>query len=230
MDSVELSPSTLSALREFLAEKAAAEEAAKRESEDTSSRLLTTEDWQLSQFWYSVDTSNFLAREVVWCLTQSSADCGVAVFISSPSAYKAYRASAGEGSAHEAFLLEFDKRFSIFGKSFVHYDYNDALNLPNPLLGRADVILLDPPFLNEEVLCQFSKTVNALAKPNAKILMASGAIQLAAAKKYLALRPTKKAVEHEAGRLSNPFCLFSNYEHEDTLGGWDTDAEAAIFH
>lgn len=46
---------------------------------------------------------------------------------------------ADEGSAQnagkhdeapEVRLLEFDKRFDLFGRDFVHYDYNTPLKLP----------------------------------------------------------------------------------------------------
>jgi hypothetical protein len=66
-----------------------------------------------------------------------------------------------------------------------------------------------------------------MVRPGAKVLLASGAVQMRAARVHLGLRPTNRGIEHEGGRLSNPFSLFTNYEHPDTLGGWDAQLEEA---
>lgn len=240
---VALSAETLAVLQSFLAERKEAEEASKKEAEDKGSTLKTSEDWQLSQFWYSAATAEFLAREVQWCLDQcggGGGGKGMAVFLSSPSAYKAFRSLRGspssstEGSSGAAttppstYLFEYDRRFAVFDPEFVFYDYNTPLEcLPAHLLKCVDVVLLDPPFLNEECLAAFAQSVKALARPGAKVLLASGAVQMRAARVHLGLRPTQRAIEHEAGRLSNPFSLFTNYEHADTLGGWDVQLEGA---
>ena len=225
---VSLHPDTLAALAAFMAEKRAQEERAKGEAEDSSASLIMAEDWQQSQFWYAEDTAQFLAGEVRWCAAQAP---GAIAFISSPSAYKAFRSSsaaaAAAAAAPGAFLLEYDARFAVFGDAFVQYDYNQPLALPAHLLGRCSVIMLDPPFLNEDCLAGFAETVRALSVPGgARVLLATGAVQLAAAAKLLGLRPTRRPILH-AKRLSNPFALFANYEHEEALLGWDEAAEAA---
>jgi hypothetical protein len=239
-DSITLSPAALAALLEFRREKASKEEAAAHEDEDTSTSLLMAEDYGASQFWYSSETSEFLAAEVRWCYEQVRK--GHVVFLSSPSAYKAYRSMArlsssggGSGSAAAsppppaAHLFEFDTRFAVFGSEFVHYDYNHPLQLPAHLLGACSVVMLDPPFLNHECLAAFAETVRALQLPGGetRVLLATGAVQLQSAAQLLGLRPTAKAILHAGGRLSNPFALYTNYEHQDTLGGWDEEAERA---
>ena len=227
-DTPALRPDTLAALQAFLAEKAAAEEAASKEAEDGAASLATTESWQLSQFWYSEATSRFLAEEVGRCAAAAAAASPappLAVFLSSPSAFKAYRAAF---PAAPAALLEFDERFACFGAAFSRYDYNRPLELPPHLLGAAAVLMLDPPFLQRDCLAAFAQSVRALAAPGgARVLLATGAVQLRAARELLGLRPTRAAVEHAGGRLSNPFKLFASYEGGAELGGWDVEAEAA---
>ena len=245
-DAVTLHPDTLAALAAFRSERAAHIEQAKREAEDTGTNLLTSEDYGLSQFWYSAETSQFLAEEVRWCHAQAGG--GHIAFLSSPSAYTAYRslaAAAAAGAAPAAagaaapqqqlpaaHLFEFDARFAVFGEAFVQYDYNHPLaGLPRALLGACSVLVLDPPFLNHECLAGFAATVGALQRPaaqgGARLLLASGAVQLASARQLLGLRPTRRAIAHAGGRLSNPFSLYTNYEHEEVLGGWDVEAERA---
>ena len=221
---------TLAALKEFLAEKSAASEREAREAQDAGATLLTAEDWQLSQFWYSETTCRFLAAEVGRCADGAGGGGGapapaVAAFLSAPSAFKAYRAAFPSAPA---VLLEFDERFSCFGAAFHRYDYKAPLALPAALLGRCGVIMLDPPFLQRECLAGFAESVRALAAPGARVLLATGAVQLRAARELLGLRPTRAAVEHADGRLSNPFKLFASANCEGGgLGGWDVEAEEA---
>ena len=237
-DPITLHPSTLAALAAFRREREAAEEEAKREAEDDGARLLLTEDYSESQFWYSEETSQFLAEEVCWCREQVGG--GEVVFLSSPSAYKAYRSlvrrrgggggGSGSSDAQAAHLLEYDSRFSVFGDAFVKYDYNHPLEgIPGRLLGRCSVVMLDPPFLNRDCLAGFAQTVRALQLPTGetRVLLATGAVQLAFAKELLGLRPTQRPILHAGGRLSNPFALFSNYEPEEALLGWDEESERA---
>jgi hypothetical protein len=234
-DAPSLRPDTLAALQAFLAEKKAAAELEAREAQDAGATLLTSEDWQLSQFWYSESTCRFLAAEVGRCTGADGGGGGgggggapaapaLAAFLSSPSAFKAYRAAF---PAAPAVLLEYDERFSCFGDAFHPYNYASPLALPPALLGNCGCIMLDPPFLQRECLAGFAESVRALAAPGARVLLATGAVQLRAARELLGLRPTNAAIEHESGRLSNPFKLFCNYDAAGPLGGWDVEAEAA---
>jgi 16S rRNA G966 N2-methylase RsmD len=54
--------------------------------------------------------------------------------------------------------LEFDEKFKI-EKGFVFYDFNKPLDLPAELKGNFDFILIDPPFITEEV---WTKVINYL--------------------------------------------------------------------
>lgn len=227
---------TLAALRAFLDERAVAEAAAAREAEDTSASLLTTEDWELSQFWYDEDTSRFLAAEVSRCAADARAARAragdaegdvVVAFLSSPSAFKALRA-VGVPAGVRAVLFEYDPRFSIFAPDFYAFDYKSPLALPAELRHGVDVFLLDPPFLNAECLDGFAAAVRALSRgADARVLLASGAVMLSAARAALGLRPTRRVIAHASGRLSNPFALYTNYERDAQLGGWDVEAEDA---
>lgn len=228
-DAVALHPATLAALAEFRREKEEAEARAAHEAEDDSATLLLSENYGESQFWYSEETSLFLAEEACWCREQLGR--GEVVFLSSPSAYKAYRSLARRrGGAQAAHVLEYDARFAVFGEAFVKYDYNHPLEgLPEGLLGQCSVVMLDPPFLNRDCLAGFAETVRALQLPTGetRVLLATGAVQIAFARELLGLRPTQRPILHAGGRLSNPFALFTNYEHQEALRGWDVEAERA---
>jgi len=68
--------------------------------------------------------------------------------------------------------LEYDRRFSVFGDSFIFYDYNEPLALPTELKESFDLVVADPPFLSEECLQKTAQTVHFLTRR--KILLCTG--------------------------------------------------------
>lgn len=52
--------------------------------------------------------------------------------------------------------------------NFHRYDYNFPTDLPPELLGRCDVVVLDPPYLNVETLREYFVSARLLAKPKPK--------------------------------------------------------------
>lgn len=221
---------TLAALQAFMAERDAAKAAELKEADVVAGgpvALATTEDWQMSQFWYDEATSKMLAQELL-LLAQQLRDSGRSTVtvccISAPSAYKALLA-AGIPSYVDARLFEYDGRFAVFGDKFVQYDFNRPMVFPPELKGQADIIILDPPFINKDCLAGFARTIFALRRDNAlRTLLCTGTVMLRAARKLLGVRPVRAHVGH-ANRLSNPFTLYVNYDEQGRLGGIDTEAE-----
>ena len=77
-----------------------------------------------------------------------------------------------KGSA-KTILLEYDKRFSKYGSSFIFYNYNDPLNLPSTIKEiNFDIVVADPPFLSEECLTKVANTIKLITKK--KILLCTG--------------------------------------------------------
>jgi len=253
-DDVSLRADTLAILRQFMAEQEAAKKREAEEADDKAQKLKLGEDWQMSQFWYDEPTCVALASEILRLASEcaerkrakalsaaSSATAGSSVDSASsapphvrvaclacPSAFKALVAKPlPEGV--EPFVLEFDKRFAVFGDRFVHYDFNrptDSIERKD-LFGSIDVIALDPPFLNPDCLAGFTQTIEALrANADVPILLCTGAVMLPHARRLLRARPTNFHVGH-SNQLSNPFALYTNYEPPAALGGYDLEAEAA---
>ena len=72
-------------------------------------------------------------------------------------------------------LLEFDKRFEIYGEDFVFYDYNKPLDLPRDLEKNSfDIVLADPPYLADECLSKTAETAKFLTKE--KVLLCTGKV------------------------------------------------------
>lgn len=146
--------------------------------------------------------------------------------LSAPSAYKALLAAAPPPWLRH-WLFEYDPRFATFGEAFIQYDFNAPLAFPSALAGTADILIMDPPFLNADTLGGFATTAASLrASAEARVLLCTGAIMLAPARALLGVRPVRAEVCH-ANRLSNPFRLFASYDDEGRLGGIDVEAEEA---
>ena len=73
----------------------------------------------------------------------------------------------------ETVLLEYDRRFEIYGDNFVHYDYTKPLQLPDKFSENYfDIVVADPPYLSEECLEKVAKTVAFLTR--GKVLLCTG--------------------------------------------------------
>merc|ERR1719283_45140 len=127
-----------------------------------------SEDWQLSQFWYTDSTAIALAKEAL----AAAGENGRVACVSCPTLYKALvdvvkdeaasgvaeayadssTPSVGSPSSRRAIVLEFDRRFAKWGIDFVFYDYKDASipELPVDWRNSFNVVVCDPPFLTEE--------------------------------------------------------------------------------
>ncbi|KAJ8124470.1 hypothetical protein O1611_g9171 [Lasiodiplodia mahajangana] len=150
-DSLTLSADTLAALGEFYAERDAQTEKLEklkalvdtddgdrdgREGgqghEPTGQELSIhtfTEDWNESQFWYSDETANLLATQ----LLEGTSDESVIAVVSTPSAFVALKkiiaAPGYTGPKPKTYLLEHDNRFAVFPE-FVFYDFAEPFKLP----------------------------------------------------------------------------------------------------
>merc|ERR1719159_344644 len=157
-----------------------------------------SEDWQLSQFWYTESTALALAREAF----AAAGDGGRIACVSCPTLYKAVVDTLNKEAAVEAaaaasdlssasspslppraVVLEFDRRFAKWGRDFVFYDYQDPSvpDLPVEWRGAFDVVVCDPPFLTEPCAgATWRAAVDTLGKKPAAQAAASAAAQASA--------------------------------------------------
>lgn len=202
-DTPTLSADTLSALNEFYAEQTKEQKQIEEALQAGQIKDVNLkEDWQLSQFWYTDETAQRLAEEVLSLAGKE----GRIACISAPTAYK--KITEIKPDTCNVKCLEFDKRFQIYGDDFQFYDYKEPLNLPLDWKESFDIVIADPPFLSEECLCKTAVTAKFLTK--GKIILCTGAVMEELAVKLLDARPCSYLPQHK-NQLQNDFRCFTNY-------------------
>ncbi|KAJ3081593.1 EEF1A lysine methyltransferase 1, partial [Rhizoclosmatium hyalinum] len=111
------------------------------------------------------------------------------------------------------FVFEFDKRFAVFGSSFVFYDYNQPTDLDTSLHRTFDTLVVDPPFLSDECWTKTSETVRWLAKEGCKIIVCTGLVMREKIARELGCKLCVFEPKHKGG-LSNEFGCYTNFESE----------------
>ncbi|OIV90436.1 hypothetical protein TanjilG_01914 [Lupinus angustifolius] len=209
-----LSSHALSALNEFLAEQQS-NSAVDSDAGETEEVALVSEDWRLSQFWYSAETARTVAEEVLSLC--DGVDSRVAC-IACPTLY-AYLKKMDPNVSLQ--LLEYDKRFEQYGTDYTFYDYNHPEELPPELKHSYKVVVADPPYLSKECLEKVAEAISFLIQPGESfLLLLTGEVQKERAAEILGLHPCGFRPQHTS-KLGNEFRLFSNYDPGMRLGGWE---------
>ncbi|KAK9366022.1 putative N6-adenine methyltransferase-domain-containing protein [Lipomyces kononenkoae] len=201
-----------------------------------------TEDWNLSQFWYTDLTARTLTAFALDPLVkvplaldsapranpnfEKLPDINIAI-LSAPTVHQYLTRCVlpllprpVRQKVH-AVLFEHDSRFSVFGpKQFVHYDFNAPTRIPESAKARFDVVIVDPPFLSAECQIKTAMTVRLLLSPDQdrrKIVVCTGQkvgdVILRTYRPY-GVRCTEFRPEHRNG-LQNEFRCFASRELDD---------------
>ncbi|XP_037793081.1 EEF1A lysine methyltransferase 1-like [Penaeus monodon] len=202
-DVPQLSAGTMAALMEFFKEEEERKDKL-RQIEEGEIPDTFEEDWNMSQFWYAAETSNCLAEE---CL-RLAGNNGTIACVSSPTLYRTLR-----GMDHNCKLrvLEYDTRFAVYKEDFVLYDFKNPLAVPRDLRQEFDVVVADPPYLDEDCLAKMAITIKYLMKTDAKLILCTGTVLEELADRLLGVKKCKFEIKHDK-QLSNPFSCYANYD------------------
>ncbi|OQR92188.1 hypothetical protein ACHHYP_20149 [Achlya hypogyna] len=152
----------------------------------------------LNQYWYSPATIEVLAKDIV-------AQCPkVVAFLSTPSLY--YACEELQPPSTELVLFDYDKALP----RVVPYDFNAPTTFPRDgLAGHFDFVVIDPPFITEQVWTKYAETAKYLLAPNGKILLTTIAENQSMIDRLLGcqLRRFRPSIPH----LVYQYGLYSNY-------------------
>ncbi|KAK1119745.1 hypothetical protein K0M31_013161 [Melipona bicolor] len=206
-DDLQLCPTTLAALNEFLKEKAERENQLKYILENQNLDISFDENWQLSQFWYDEKTTDTLVKGAVQCTKYNEK----IALISCPTLYNKLKKNCGE---RQVTLFEYDERFRIYDSDFISYNYKFPLRVPRNLSKFYDLVIADPPFLSDECLTKTALTIKFLAKK--KIVLCTGAIMSELAERLLNVKICN-FIPHHQNNLANEFYCYSNFDFDKML-------------
>jgi len=246
-----LSPEARAALDEHRASQARAEEK-QREAEarirEATAEALTTgkaadidigEDFGLSQFWYTDESADLMAQELIDAALASRTAEEVAsessvriACVSAPSAYRALKRL--NHPLVKPFVFEYDRRFAVYGSDFVFYDFNEPSHFhstySDAVLGGAlrksfHALVADPPYLNVDCMSKTGETLRLLARSSnsTPILFNTGAILRRSIRLILGLRACTIRPKHRV-QLMNEFVTYANFQTK-RLGGFEKEEE-----
>ncbi len=134
---------------------------------------------------------------------------------------------------HNVLLLENDLRFRVFGDQFSYYDYRypldfnfasvaakDLWNSRNAM-GKADLIIVDPPFLSEECFQKTAETVIHFSHDQTKIILNTGLVMNTLALQLLSAKVCTFRPKHSSG-LANEFRCYTNFQSEKLV--WELES------
>lgn len=93
------------------------------------------------------------------------------------------------------------------------YDFNKPKDIPGELANSFDFILIDPPFITEEVWSKYAETIKYIQKEDAKILCCS--IKENDKMLHSLIQVTPQVFKPSIPHLIYQYNFYSNYEHED---------------
>lgn len=228
-----LSLNALAALQEFKQEEQqriekfekmfqkSEEEFEKTKEKDQVNIDMFKEDWQLSQFWYSDETSKILGKS----LLEGADENTVVVIASAPAVYAAIlNFDEKDLPTKHIYLLEYDNRFKLLGKDkFFFYDYNKPDEIPEILRNKCHRLLIDPPFLEVECQTKSAKAARNLLVKDSKLTTKTGDLQFKLISStgermrdimketYPECKMTDFLPQHKNG-LSNEFRCYASFE------------------
>ncbi|CAJ0571524.1 unnamed protein product, partial [Mesorhabditis spiculigera] len=154
------------------------EQKRQEEAEQTGAGEIS-ENWQLSQFWYTPETARALCQEATKALLEARGGGNVAV-ISAPTLLQYFGdVEAVKEKKINLRLFEYDDRFRIkYPDEYINFDYRSPLLLPEDLRNTFDLVIADPPFLSDECLVKTCQSVRLLGKQDVKIIFYRTASEL----------------------------------------------------
>lgn len=126
----------------------------------------TAEDASMNQYWYGRSTIEcIVAACEAACPREQSGRLAVAC-LSTPSIFFSLPGWLRTRSR----VFEFDRQWEDTEPNFVFYDFYRPGDLPEDLIGRFDLVVIDPPFITSEVWTLYAEGARKLLRSNGLVL------------------------------------------------------------
>ncbi|CAK4079383.1 unnamed protein product [Aphanomyces euteiches] len=162
---------------------------------------------ELNQYWYSQQTIQYLALEI---LRQTPT---AVAFLSTPTLFYACEdlsKKTQDAGAARAELVLFDYDAAL--PRVVHYDFHEPTNVSPGFEHHFDFVVIDPPFITEEVWTKYAMSARYLLAPHGKLLLTTIAENASLMERLLGctLRRFQPSIPH----LVYQYGTYANYESE----------------
>ncbi|CAI2382156.1 unnamed protein product [Moneuplotes crassus] len=164
--------------------------------------LKNKENGDFNQYWYSKDTIEFMKNQV----EKHSKSCA---FLSTPSIYFSLKDKDIKGNSK---VFDYDKKF-YKDPNYVFYDFNKPEDIPTDLEGVFDFVVIDPPFVTEEVWTLYATAAKYLLAEDGKILLSTIDEREEFLKETLGV--DKKTFRPSIPNLVYQYSFYANYEDEE---------------
>mmetsp|Transcript_62729 Transcript_62729/g.104304 ORF Transcript_62729/g.104304 Transcript_62729/m.104304 type:complete len:189 (+) Transcript_62729:17-583(+) len=161
--------------------------------------LRNPENGDHNQYWYSAATIDAILDEI------EASGAASAAFVSTPSLYFSVKNLQLKGASK---VLDFDKKWEK-DPGFVFYDFHVPTDVPPELEHQFDYVVVDPPFITEEVWGKYAETVRFLMKPDGKIMCTTIPENANMMAGLLGVSPV--AFKPSIPNLVYQYCLYLNY-------------------
>lgn len=157
----------------------------------------------LNQYWYSVPSINQLLAEV----RNENPKPIRAAFMSTPSLF--FSLSPGERA--ECAVLDYDRQWEG-ERGFYFYDFNDPEAIPEEIQGTFDMVVIDPPFVQEECWRKYATSAQLLLKEGGKVLLTTILERAELLEQLLGVHPN--AFRPSIPNLVYQYHVYTNYDSE----------------
>lgn len=155
----------------------------------------------LNQYWYSALSINKLLAEV----RNENPKPIRAAFMSTPSLF--FSLSPEERS--ESVVLDYDRQWEG-EQGFYFYDFNEPEAIPEDIQGGFDMVIIDPPFVQEDCWQKYAVSANLLLRKGGKILLTTILERAEILKKLLGVHPN--VFRPSIPNLIYQYHVYTNYE------------------
>lgn len=113
-----------------------------------------------NQYWFSQITIETLVKEIEQVAIKVA-------FLSTPSVY--FSLAKGTDVKNNSWVFDFDDQWAN-DKHYVRYDFNAPDSVPEELHHTFDLVVIDPPFITEDVWRKYAATAKLLLNDNGKVI------------------------------------------------------------